>query len=559
MKKINLILFLCAFTMLVEAAPDINENVARVKIAKKYSLLKERADRGEMIRVIAKIKNVGSEEVQNEDTHNDGVLSIKKSSLEFERAEVALENRGISTSRKFPRLGRMVFEVDSAELDQLIDSGFVDEIIEDIPEPPHLVESVSHVRADLVHADGFTGANQAVAILDSGVEFSHPFFSNRLVEEACFSSNTQNSTSLCPNGQETQVGVNAANDCSRTGIAHCDHGTHVAGIAAGSKRDMTGVAPDTNIIAVQVFSAFPASYSGCRGRRCILSYPSDQLAALEWILNDAVTKNIAAINMSIGGGEYTSACNSDVRAEVIQEVRDKGIATVISSGNNGFDNAVGSPGCISSAITVGSTGDTNNTISRFSNSSLIVDILAPGSSITSSVVGGGYHPKSGTSMAAPHITGAFAVLREINPNASVSDIELSLKTHGVEVQDFRNSLTFRRLDLFSSASSLIGRPIASLDENSYSVIVNKETQFTAYSSSDPNNEVLTYTWNFGGGSGNYLSADPTVQYTYSETGAFNLNLSVSNSSKVSDPDATAIVTVYDPAVITAVTSNLFLF
>ncbi|WP_086931133.1 S8 family peptidase [Agarilytica rhodophyticola] len=537
--------YFIVFYLLFSSCAIANDENTKVNVVKHYNALKEKTSRGEKVRVITTVKSLEKDHSSPKALHSV-----------FLHARNLFKSDGLKAQKELPRLGVLVFEVDDHALDRLIKSGVFARIEEDIPEPPTLVQSIDHVDADLAHNSGFTGDGQAVAILDTGVELSHPFYSNRLVEEACFSSNTSIATSLCPNGQDVQVGVDAAGDCSSRRITSCDHGTHVAGIAAGANGTMSGVAPNASIVAVQVFSEFPASYSGCKGVRCILSYRSDQLAALEWILNDSTTNNIAAINMSLGGGTYTSACNSDIRANAIEALRDAGIATVISSGNDGKHNSVGAPGCISAAITTGSTFDSRDSISLFSNSSSLVDILAPGSFITSSVVGGRYGVKSGTSMAAPHITGAFAVMRAINPNATVDDIEASLRANGVPILDTENNLTFPRLDLYTSAISFEGAPVASLDEESYSVIVNKETEFTAYSSSDPNNKPLTYIWDFGDGVSSYQTNTGNVQHTYNDTGSYNIILSVTNGNKYSDQDSVAPVTVYDPTIISVIASSL---
>ncbi|CAH1091447.1 S8 family peptidase [Candidatus Nitrotoga sp. 1052] len=441
--------YLIALSLLFSSGTSANEpsinSVPGTNIVENYNALKEKTDRGEKVRVIAKIKNI-----------ERGSPRSKIVPQGFIDARDLLESRGMKAQREFPRLGVLVFEVDGHALEGLVKSGIFEKIEEDIPVPPTLMQSIPHIRADLAHNAGFTGSNQAVAILDTGVDPGHPFYSNRLVEEACFSSNTSWSTSLCPNGQNVQSGTNAANDCSRTGISSCDHGTHVAGISAGANGSMSGVAPGANIVAVQVFSAFSASYCG-GGVQCLRANTSDIIAALEWVLNDSTTNNIAAINLSLGGGLYTSACDALSGTVTIADLRSAGIATVIASGNNSASNAVSWPGCISAAITTGSTFDSNDSISYFSNSSSLVDILAPGEVITSSIVGGGYGDMAGTSMATPHVTGAFAVMRAVNPSATVGDIEAYLKANGVSVLDARNGLTFPRLDLYKSVTALSDR------------------------------------------------------------------------------------------------------
>lgn len=402
-----------------------------------------KAQKAGSVRVIVKLTMPDSKGLNVPDAFNNQINQVQN-------------NLGVAAVTSIPAFNLAVYEVTPIQLDNLITSGYVVKIQEDIPLPPTLNESIKHIGADAIHTAQYTGQGQAIAILDTGVESWHHFYSDRLVEEACFSTTSASnfSTSLCPNGNDEQFGSGAAADCSATGINVCDHGTHVAGIAAGRNGSTRGVAPNADIVAVQVFSRFGREYEQCRGRACILSYASDQLAALEWILNNAQTRNIAAINMSIGGGHHTQACNNDMRADAVETLRARGILTVISSGNSGFSDGVGAPGCISSAITVGSTRDNSDNISGYSNSSALVDILAPGQSILSSTIRGRYIIKSGTSMAAPHVTGAIAVLKSINPNLTPNQIENTLESNSKEVTDNRNNLPFPRLDVFAASAAI---------------------------------------------------------------------------------------------------------
>jgi hypothetical protein len=513
-----------------------------------YKILKSKTDNGKKVRVIAWIKS-----------DEKGLENLQNVSQRLIGARSTLEQAGAVTKRELSSLGALVLELDGYSLDSLMSSGLVERIQEDISEPPLLIQSIDLIGADLVHDIGYSGSGQAVVILDTGIETNHPFFSNRVVEEACFSSNDSEAESLCPNGRERQIGPGAAVDCSRTGISDCSHGTHVAGIAAGSNEDMRGVAPAANIVAVQVFSLFGASHEGCAGVPCVRSYRSDQYAALEWVLNESTTDNIAAVNISIGSKEeHTSSCDNDPRALRVYGLRSAGIATVIGSGNMGHEAGVAAPGCISYAITVGSTDDVTDRINNFSNSSALVDILAPGRSIYSSVLNGEYGNMSGTPMAAPHVTGAFAVMREINDTASVADIEHALEANGLPILDERNNLIFPRLDLYASVISFDGVPIASLDEEYYSVIVNSTAEFTANSSSDPNNRPLTYIWNFGDGLSGYQTSTPNVEHVYENVGVYNIELETSNGIKYSAQPDIASVTVYDPVLISILASSLYL-
>jgi subtilisin family serine protease len=272
-------------------------------------------------------------------------------------------------------------------------------------------------------AAGKKGAGKTVAVVDSGVDVSHPFFAGKVIWEGCFAQSAGSYDSPCPNGpMEPGDGdePDSAAPCPVSSSAQCAHGTHVAGIAVGGSgtSSISGVAPDASLVAVNVFS-----YSD--SLRKIAANEGDIINALQWLKNNKGTfTGLSAVNLSVGDGLlYTSACDNDPLAPIIGQLADVGIATVIASGNEGRANGVSSPGCISRAITVGAIDDTTLQTTNFSNDGPQVDVMAPGQSICSSVpagsvnisncavpIGGTFQVLSGTSMATPAVAGAIAVL-----------------------------------------------------------------------------------------------------------------------------------------------------
>lgn len=362
------------------------------------------------------------------------------------RARIRQEGppQGVRTLRAFRHVPFMLVEADVRGQGWLQRRPEVTSIREDLAEPPLLDVSTAQIGAPTAWANGNDGSGWAVAVLDTGLDAAHAWFSapGKLLAEACFSSDSANSESLCPGGVEESLAAGSSAHCSDN-TPNCHHGTHVSGIAVGhpGTGDLHGVARGAPLISIQVFSRFDAASCGAAGAGCLKSYVSDQVAALEHILDLAQTMNIASVNLSLGGGFYTDVAECDTEFEArkaaVDALAEAGIAVIAASGNSSLKNGTTAPACISSVISVGSV-TSSDSVTSTSNVGPYLDFLAPGENIDSAVPDGGTLPYSGTSMAAPHLSGAWAVLRQKAPLASMEQLYDALVLTATPVDDLRS-------------------------------------------------------------------------------------------------------------------------
>ena len=231
-----------------------------------------------------------------------------------------------------------------------------------------LAWGVNRIDADLVWPAGNTGKGVKVAILDTGIDPTHP--------------------DLGLAGGVNFVG--ATRDGSTNPIDWTDghgHGTHVAGIVAARNNTIgvVGVAPEASLYAVKVLS------NGGTG------YTSDVIQGLDW----CAANGIQVASMSLGGGGTTSLQAACDRAFA------KGVVLVAAAGNS--SGPVAYPAAYSSVIAVSAT-DSRDLRASFSNYGPQIALAAPGVSIYSTYRGGTYTYMSGTSMACPHVSGAAALV-----------------------------------------------------------------------------------------------------------------------------------------------------
>ncbi len=354
-------------------------------------------------------------------------------------------------ARRYRHLALVALEASASDLQELAGSPDVIGIELDGPlAAPSLDTTGPLVGATATAAAGFAGSGAAIAVLDTGVDSSHPYLAGRVVAEACFSA-----AGSCPDGGTTQLGAGAGAPCTYSGA--CFHGTHVAGIAAGEHATYQGMAPDAQIAAIQIFSRFTgAACSGTGYDPCVLAYPSDIIAGIDYARTLAATLPLAATNMSFGSGQYfgRNGCdNSNTSTKLaIDTLLAVGVASVAASGNDGWSDAMAAPACISSATGVGATTDAHQVWSS-SNSVYMLDLLAPGVTVRSAVPGGSTAYASGTSMATPHVSGALAVLRQADRTATIASLVATLQSTGLPITDSRNNLVRSRIRLATAVKS----------------------------------------------------------------------------------------------------------
>jgi subtilisin family serine protease len=307
-------------------------------------------------------------------------------------------------------------------------------------------------------ARGFTGAGVTVAVIDTGIDGTHPDFAGRIVDEQCYCFASDGSA-CCPNKDYEQRGPGAALD-------EQGHGTNVTGIIASAGTIAPrGIAPAANVVAIRVTDKNGA-----------WMYASQIISALDFLI--AHHPEVRVVNISLGSSYISDLDCDDVSAEMmalgaaVQTLRARGTAVFMSSGNGGRANGVTFPACVSGALAVGAVYDSNigvltragvckddlteaDKVVCFSNSGPNLDFLAPGVFITSTGRGGGTETRGGTSQASPHAAGAAAILFSLKPSLTVSEMEQLLRSTGTTIVDPRNGYARPRIDLYRAVAELL--------------------------------------------------------------------------------------------------------
>lgn len=383
-------------------------------------------------------------------------LSKAKASSESHKAQIhSLQNSVLSILnrhdfqlhhqyRTIPGLSGLLFE---SGLRKLQDHPQVESIMIDMAGQGGLLQSVPAVQADVVHNMGFSGQGIVVGVLDSGVNLNHVDLKEDIVHQYHFLN------------RGTNVGTGAAD-------LH-GHGSNVTGIVTSDgKLVAKGVAPDAQIVAIRVLD------ENNRG------WVSDWIAGVDYIVANNDSLKVAVINMSLVTDAQYSQANCDgpqsLFASAVRVAKGLGIVIFASSGNTGSTTSMTAPACLSDVVAVGAVYDSDlgrepnsgtyrtlfgsswptcadettsgQTLACFTSRNESLDLIAPGSRITSTGLAGVASTFRGTSQASPHAAGVAALMLQKDLSLSPDEIVSILKNSSVQVQDPVTGLSFPLLN-----------------------------------------------------------------------------------------------------------------
>ena len=240
-----------------------------------------------------------------------------------------------------------------------------------------LDQTVPQIGAPAAWQAGLTGEGVTVAVLDTGIDETHPDLAGQEIAERNFGDSPDN-------------------------VDRIGHGTHVASTIAGTGPKYHGVAAGARLLDAKVFDD-----DG-------FARDSSIIEAMDW----AADQGAKIINLSLGSGDTPG---TDPVEAAVDEVSARGVLVVVAAGNSYRPETIGSPGSVAAALTVGAV-DKADAMAIFSSrgplpdGSVKPDLVAPGVNVTAAQAGGGYVAMDGTSMATPHVAGAAALLAQQHPD-----------------------------------------------------------------------------------------------------------------------------------------------
>ena len=253
------------------------------------------------------------------------------------------------------------------------------------------LSQVQSLFPNLDGRDDITGQSQRVAVIDTGIQLNHPALGSSTVVAGINYAAGATYGSTTPSQYADQNG----------------HATFVAGVIGSRDPSRLGVAPGVEFVSVR---ALASDGTGAF---------SDIAKSLEWVVTNATSLNITAVNLSMGSSTlYTSPAGVPTYstynriAAAFSTLKNMNIVIAVASGNNGSSTSMSLPAIMDNIISVGAT-DTTDHIASYSNRNQYLELLAPGSSLNSLTLNSGYATGSGTSYAAPIVAGSAMLLREL--------------------------------------------------------------------------------------------------------------------------------------------------
>lgn len=259
--------------------------------------------------------------------------------------------------------------------------------------------NMSKINAPTAWNRNVSGLGVTIAIVDTGVDLTHPDLADNLVS-----------------------GISVVSNTTSPDDDH-GHGTHVAGIAAGVANNggIMGVAPEANIMPVKVLDKNGSGYMFHVAQGVI------------W----AADHGADVINMSLSGVN-----NSSTLANAVTYAYNKGALLAAAAGNCGdynyvyngcsYEDQPSYPAALANVLAVASTTSADDQ-SSFSTQGSYVDIAAPGSSIYSSYPPSSYATENGTSQAGPHVAGLAALIWQKNPAYTAAQVRAQIQNTAVDL------------------------------------------------------------------------------------------------------------------------------